>query len=326
MSKKVSYVQQNNSQTDTIKQSDTTGKSENFEKTFSRDMFLDKSQENEKNSLVKKIEDGYDATSYIYSVSGEAIPLTDNFLNPAYFNELSTANKSRKLSTATNNKSIKPYSDTGFGIDEYDFLLFGLIVLLALISFVKVSGKSYLQRIMSSILSFSYSHMLYNERNKLFQLNDLVLLFVFHISAGLLLVSIAEYFSITIATDNKFLIYLGCIGIAFVFIHTYKLILRFIGGFLLHYKVVSEHLFYVNNILKFLGILNVIVLFGILFAPENSKALFIFTIIFLYIIAYIIRVFKIISDFLTNQFSLFYLILYFCALEIVPIMIIGKLF
>ena len=54
MSKKVSYVQQKNTQIDTIKQSDTTGISGNIKKISGRDMFSTKFQENGKNSLVKK--------------------------------------------------------------------------------------------------------------------------------------------------------------------------------------------------------------------------------------------------------------------------------
>ncbi|MEN8121437.1 MAG: DUF4271 domain-containing protein [Bacteroidota bacterium] len=325
MSNKVSYLQQKNTQTDTIKQSDTIGKKNNFKETFSREMISNKNPENQKSTLVKQIEEGYDVTSYIYSVSGDAIPLTDCFLNPAYFNELIIPAKSSSLSTITNDKSIIKKRDTGLGIDEADFLLLALIVLIALIGFVRISGKSYLQRTMSSILNFSFSNMLFNEKNKLFQLNDLVLMFVFYISTGMFFVTFFEYINIPMAADKKLLIYFSLIGITFVSISAYKFAIILIGIFLTQYKVVSEHLFYVNNVLKILGILTVIALFGILFAPENTKVIFIFLILFCYIIAYITRGFKMISDFLTNQFSLFYMILYFCALEIVPIVMIGKL-
>ena len=318
MSNKVSYLPQRNTQTDTIKQSDTTGKKDNFKEAFSRDMLSNKALEKKKDTLVVKIEEGYDATSYIYSLSGEPVPLTDHFLNPAYFKEFITPTK-------TNKKAIKKTEDPGLGIGETDFLLLSLIGLLVLIGFVRISGKSYLQRIMSSILSFSFSNMLYNERNKLFQLNDLILMFVYYISTGIFLLTVFEFFNIPIAGDKKFIIYLSLISIIFILINAYKMVIIFIGVFLVKTKLVSEYLFYVNNILKFLGILTVILLFGILFAPENSKVIFIFIILIAYATTYITRAFKIFSDFLTNQFSLFYMILYFCALEIVPIVMMGKL-
>jgi len=326
MSKIVSYLQQKTLQTDTIKQADSTGKKKNFQETLKQDILSEVSLENEKSTLVKKIEQGYDATTYIYSVSGDAVPLTGNFLNPSYFNEININKKNENLSSSISDDSIKTNGDSSFGIEKNDILLLSLILLLALIGFVKISGKNYLVRIMSSILNFSYSHMLYSERNKLFQLNDLVLLFVFYISTGLLLVSIAEYFNLPVSNKGKVLIYLSFIGITFVLVFSYKLIIRLIGAFLSFYKVVSEHLFYFNNILKLLGIFNIIMLFGILFAPENIRFVFIFATFFIYIIAYLTRALKIISDFLANQFSLSYLILYFCALEIIPILIIGNLF
>ena len=106
MSNKVSYLQQKNTQTDTIKHSDTTGKEDNFKETFSRDMLSNKALETKKGTLVKKIEEGYDATSYIYSVSGEGVPLADYFLNPAYFNEFVSQTKNSTLSKTTKDKSI----------------------------------------------------------------------------------------------------------------------------------------------------------------------------------------------------------------------------
>ena len=318
MRNKVSYLPKQNIQTDTIKQSDTTRRKDNFKEAFSRDMLSNKISENKKDALIVKIEAGYDATSYIYSLSGDPVPLTDHFHNPAYFKEVITPTK-------TNKQTIIKAENPGFGIGETDFLLLSLIILLVLIGFVRISGKSYLQRIMSSMLNFSFSNMLYNEKNKLFQLNDLILMFVYYISSGIFILAVFEYLDIPIEADKRFLIYLSLISIIFILINAYKIVIISIGVFLEKSKLFSEYLFYVNNLLKFLGILTVVLLFGILFAPENSKFIFIFIIIIAYAITYITRAFKIISDFLTNQFSLFYMILYFCALEIVPIVMMGKL-
>jgi hypothetical protein len=167
---------------------------------------------------------------------------------------------------------------------------------------------------------------MYNERNRLFQFNDLILLSVFYISSGILIVALSDYYRLNITLINKFVTSIAWALVIFVFVQAYKLLISFIGVFIEKRGITFEYLFYLNNILKLLAILNVIILFGIFFAPENNRLIFVLSIYFIYLIVYLLRDYKIISIFLINRFSLFYLILYFCALEIVPILMFGKLF
>ncbi|OQY04913.1 MAG: hypothetical protein B6I20_02175 [Bacteroidetes bacterium 4572_117] len=277
------------------------------------------------NNLVKQINDGYDATSYIYSCSGENIPLSDNFINVKFSHGLKKFSNNKNLHTSV--KSKLDETNNGFGIKliETDYVFIVLLFLSLLIGFVKVSGNQYLNRTVASVFNFSYSHILFNGKIKLFRVNHLILLLIFHISSGILLVTISKYFSITVFSNNVFTMYFSYIAIIFFIVVVYKLIIKFIGLFFHLRKQSLEHLYYVNNILKLLGIINVILLFGIVFTPENFKSTYIGVIFFIYIIAYVLRALKILYDFLQNQFSLFYLILYFCALEIVPLIIMGKI-
>ncbi len=324
MSTSFLYQQQNTTQTDTIKQSDTTVSSTNIQKTFNQKNFTKKSLVKNKSILIEKIESGVDATSYIYSFSGKAIPLTDHFLNTAYFTDIKANNK--KNNTSIKEKNLRQNNENKFTLGENDYLLIFIILLTGIIAFVRMNGKSYLQRTMSSMLSFSYSHRLYTERNKLFKINDLLLLFVFHLSFAAIFVAVLNYFDLPLDLDNKLFVYISFIGINYALIVGYKLFIRIIGQFISSGKAVSEYIFYVNSILIFLGILNVVFLFGILFAPEKGVNLLIYSLLIIYVIAYITRGLKIISVFLTNRFSLFYMILYFCALEIIPILLIAKYF
>ncbi|RLD71531.1 MAG: hypothetical protein DRJ10_19380 [Bacteroidetes bacterium] len=322
MSKSFLYHQQNNTQTDTIKKSDTIVSNTNFQNNFKNKLLI--SKDSSKSALFKQIEDGFDATSYIYSVSGEEPSLTNKFLNKSYFNQL-PGNKVN-LNSSIQEEDIVENSDTQFKLHENDYLLMMLILLTTLIAYVKLNGKSYLQRTLSSIISFRHSQVLYNERNKLFAINELLLLFVFHLSFGIFLISVVKHFNLPFDKDNKLFVYFSYMALNFVLIYIYKVSILLISKFVSTGKAASEYIFYFNNILILLGILNMIFLFGILFAPHNSVNLLIFSLFFIYVIAYITRAFKIISIFLTNRFSLFYMILYFCALEIIPILLIVKLF
>lgn len=325
MAKKVLHFQQNSLQNDTIKPIDSTGTEESFTQKVFR-----YNKDNQKDTLIKLIEQGYDATSYIYSIAGGPVPLSDNFLNPEYFkvyNQPIGQTAQNYHTEKSENATIT--SDTSSEnqiLSESDYMLVVLLLFAAAIGFVRVNTKDFLNRLFNSVVSFSFSRIMYNERNRLFQFNDLILLSVFYISSGILIVALSDYYRLNITLINKFVTSIAWALVIFVFVQAYKLLISFIGVFIEKRRITFEYLFYLNNILKLLAILNVIILFGIFFAPENNRLIFVLSIYFIYLIVYLLRDYKIISIFLINRFSLFYLILYFCALEIVPILMFGKFF
>lgn len=318
MAKKVLYPQQHNIPADTIKTTAPGSVQKSFTKTDTI-----QAASNQKDSLIKLMEQGYDATSYIYSIAGGPVPLSDMFLNPDYFklynNKESTSIKPDHSNKATVNNSGSLFTQT-------DYLLLVLLMLAGAIGFVRISTKNFINRLFSSVISYPFSRIPYNERNRLFNLNDLILLSVFYISTGIVFVVLFDYFKVELIEINKLLIYFVSVLSVFVAIQIYQFLVYLIGVFVGERKYSAEYLLYFNNIFKFLAILNVAILFGILFAPENTQLVFVLLILFIYLIALGLRVYKIISIFLQNRFSLFYLILYFCALEIVPILLFGKLF
>ena len=322
MSKPFLHYQQNNTQADTIVNSDTSLTNTKHQANFHNQVLNFKDTTQEKSLLITKIKNNFDATSYIYTVSGKPVELTNCFINNLYFQ-----NKAKiEHNTEVNTKSTFSNHENGvFKISETDYLLLILVLLSALLAFVKLNGKSYFQRKISSIQSFTFSNFLFKERNKLFQLNDLLSLFVFHVSFGILLVNLFEYFNFPIVNYNKAFVYFVFIVLNFIFIYLYKVFILISGKYFSISKNVSEYLFYTNSNLIILGVLNIFFLFGILFAPQNNVNLFIYSILFIYGLSYFARGLKIFSVFLTNRFPLFYMILYFCALEIVPLFILARI-
>jgi hypothetical protein len=265
-------------------------------------------------SIIQQITQGYDATSYYYVQSENTAPIADYFLNPNYF----PVHHAEIISETKNNLSNE------FALKQTDVLLLVLLGLASLIAYVRFSTHDYIKRITVSVFSFAYSRTLYNERTKLLFVKDFILQIVFFISSGILALHFAFYFHLI--DDNKagareyFLFPL----IIFGFILFYRIFIRFLGVLTNSEGIVLEYLYYFSNSLKFLGIFNVIVLFALLFGTQSFQFYLIYLSFFVYISLYLIRVYKIFFDFLSNRFSLFYFILYFCALEIVPIMMLIK--
>lgn len=272
-----------------------------------------------KDSLVQMINQGYDATSYYFAQSKESAPLKDYFLNPLYFSE-----RNQRTSTEHKNESLALSKSGKFSLNQSDVLLLVLLLLASLIAFVRFSTHNYINRIVASVFSFAYSRTLYNERNKLLLVKDFVLQIVFFVSAGILLVQIMDYFHLFDEKEISSQMYYFAPVIIFLFVISYRIFVRILGALTYTSGLVSEYLYYFSNSLKFLGIFNVIVLFALLFGTPSLQVFIIYASFFVYVSIYLLRIYKIILDFLSNRFSLFYLILYFCALEIVPIIMLIK--
>lgn len=270
-------------------------------------------------NIIQKIKQGYDATSYYYQQSDSFAPIAGYFLNPDYFPQHYTEISGQSLK-AENSLNLS----NEFKLKQSDALLLILLGLAALIAYVRFSTYGLIKRISISVFSFAYSRTLYNEHTKLLFFKNIILQTVFYISSGILLVHLGLHFHFFNETAVSLSTYLLAILIILTLIVFYKVLVWLLGILSDSKEIVLEYLYYINNSLKFLGLFNVIVLFVLLFGVSYFQIYLVYIIFLIYLIVYVIRVYKIFYEFFRNRFSLFYLILYFCALEIVPIMMLIK--
>ena len=91
-------------------------------------------------------------------------------------------------------------------------------------------------------------------------------------------------------------------------------------------QTISEYIFIIFLVNQFFGIVFLPIVIFIAYSPSSFRTLFIYVGIVMICAAFLIRVGKGISTVLANrQATLFYLILYFCTLEILPLLIGIKL-
>ena len=293
---------------DTIVQKDTNSLFQTLKSPVKEDAF------------IKKINQDYDATGYYYVNSTKEVPVTPYFLNPEIF----SVSKQTKQEVDTVSSSSK--SADNFTLKQSDVLLFVLLILASLIAYVRIKTHEYIRKISISVFSFPYSRTLFNEHTKLFLIYDFLLLTVYYLTSGILIQMLLFYYGYGDSAIPGFKLIIYTSGFVFAVLLSYQILVRFLGEISNTRNIVSEYLFYLNNSLKFSGIFNLIVVFILLYSSENFGIFLIYLTFFLYLTLYVIRVYKIFFDFLRNQFSLFYFILYFCALEIIPVMILLKHF
>lgn len=268
-----------------------------------------------------------DSTSYIYSNIEEFVPLRDDILNFKYLDSKfleGNGQKSGKLKSTISKENAILHKELDFQYN--DVILFILIILVSILAFVRISRKNYLHRISTSILNYSYSNSFFKEKNLAYTLNNNLMIVVFYVSTALVINVLTNYFEYNIPyTSNwqQLFIYLIFVICANVF---YRLSLRVISYFSDIYDSTSEFLFFFANLNRILGIVYLIMLFGLFFTDSHTKVIFIYLSLITTILAIFIKYYRILVIFFRNRFSLYYMILYFCALEIIPIMLLLKVF
>ncbi len=254
-----------------------------------------------------------------------------HFINKKNYNNfddytiVNPLNKTEEFSTSVeiNNNMSKNEQFLKFQFSDFLFLL--LLVLLSVIAFVKIKGEEYYSRIFSSVVSFAYSNSFMKERNFAYTLYNVLLISVFIITFSILTFVLSDYFKMEHIFVGECTRFLLNFFLVILFFGIYVL-LYFILGFLGDFRIMcKKYFFFLFNLFKLLGTLNVFMLFGIIFTENIIQSIFVFLTVGVFISVYILRLYRLILIFLENQFSLYYMILYFCTLEIMPILLIYKI-
>jgi hypothetical protein len=274
---------------------------------------------------IRNQDNPIDSSGVVYSQHNENLPLEKNFLKIEYINY--SQNQTDTIKYYDKDKiAQKSGKSLSFTLQYTDFVLIVLIVLFSLLAYIRLSGRNYFNRLIMSVRNYTYSVSFYREKNLALVLYKNLLSFIFYASTGLLASVIVEYFNLPVFNQDKILQFLILTGIIFILVILNRLLVR-LGGFVFaKNRIASEYLFYYGNLLRLVGIVFLILNIGLFFINQKSEFIFIYIALFVALIAYLVKVIRILIIFFNNRFSLYYLILYFCALEIIPVVLLIKLF
>ncbi|MFN8256439.1 MAG: DUF4271 domain-containing protein [Bacteroidales bacterium] len=265
-----------------------------------------------------------DSTSYIYTTVSKNVPLSDNFI-PFKFVRSPELNTTTGQNSKAGSISVDKSASGEMLIFQYsDFVLLGVIFLFVLLAYVRFYGKNYIYRLNISIFNYSYSNSFYKEKNLAFVFYGNLLLVIFYISSTMLCKSGLEYAGYFISSYGHWVEFIILLIFILTAVSLHKLAYNILGRLFGQIRLSGEYMFYLGNLLKVLGIIYLILFVGVYFTENIWKSIFLYSALFVTIIAYLIKISRLVMVLFTNQFSIYYLILYFCALEILPLAIISK--
>jgi hypothetical protein len=198
-----------------------------------------------------------------------------------------------------------------------------LILCLMAIAFIQATIPKRLQQVFRSVALPYYVNQLEREGNLLSERMSLALLFVYYSSLSLLLYKAVAVFSPEVLLNvHGIILFLGIFVILIILSLLKTATVTFIGNVFKTAK--SAHDYLINNL-----IFNIVT--GLLLFPAVIFCIYIDNPVYLWIaglIVAILLIYRFIRSFMiglsNTRYSIFYLFLYLCTLEILPLLILFK--
>ncbi len=212
-------------------------------------------------------------------------------------------------------KMSKDYPDWSIGI---------FIIALIIFATVRIFFNKYLNQLFSAVVSYPTASRLFRERslNILHGSFRLEVLFYIILSYFIFQAGIEFGFDYKLSTITNYFIILS--GVLAYFAG--KRILYYLVGFVSdNLPPTQEYLFNSNQYYRVLGLILLPVSLIINFASFSNMKIMFYIGIMLILIVYLLLLLRGIKILLMKHFSIYYLILYLCTLEILPLVFIYKL-
>lgn len=206
--------------------------------------------------------------------------------------------------------------------------VFGVIlIILMAFTFVKIIHSKNLKQVKDAFLSNTISNQIVRDENILFQRASVFLTVIFYIVGALFLYKLSIVYDIDYPYlpdgFGRFLIFVLIISLAY----SLKLIILKIMGFIFQVdRAITSYIFSVFLVNNVLGIILIPVLICSFFMPVEYIKHIVMTGNVLVVLAFLYRIFRGITIGLSYPgFSVYYLFLYLCSLEIAPLLFLIKI-
>ncbi len=225
----------------------------------------------------------------------------------------------------------KPYEnlprEEGIPIVHYqNNTLFGIcLVIFIFFTIIRVLFKNYLYLIINASRNYQTANTLFLEKNLRNLRGSILLNIFFFINISFFLFEYYNFLHINHFKDTTLVIYLQIL-IVILGIYFIKMIILFLIGFI--FEGMSEAREYLNNIFvynKNTAIFLLPITLSIPFVYFDFKPILFYTGLFIILIFFIYRLFRGCKILFRKHVSIFYMILYLCALEILPMLVVLKI-
>jgi len=207
---------------------------------------------------------------------------------------------------------------------QNDWILFVFLFALTVFASIRTTYEKYLNHLFRSVFYYPAAVKMFAEKNYPIVHGAFRLEFYFYIIAASFVFQVVDYYSDGFGL-KKFLLFLICLGLVLFYFLMKKLIYGLIGFVNEGTLEFSEIRFNLANYYRILGLLLFPFVALIGYFPVINPQYLIIAGVILMVIFYWLFLLRSGKILLKNRFPIHYLFLYLCTLEILPLVLIGKL-
>lgn len=204
-----------------------------------------------------------------------------------------------------------------------DWLTIIMFLALALLASVRAAYTKYIGTLFHSLINYTTSFRMFREKNYSFIHGAFRLEVLFYVVFSIFIFQI-----IVLSTGNSLFnwkVYGQTFGILVVYFLGKKLAYQAFGSIFIGASETSEFLFNMDNFNRGTGIVLFPIVALIAYFPYENPLVAVVSGVFTVVVFYVMLLKRGISILLKKQFPIFYLFLYLCTLEILPLLLIYKL-
>jgi hypothetical protein len=207
---------------------------------------------------------------------------------------------------------------------QQDWFTIVIFIAIALFASVRHAFGNYLANLFQSLLNYSTASRMYRERNVSLSQGEIRLEIFSYFVFGLFFYQAAYHFNLDLPFTG-FLKYLFSLALVASFLLIKKFIYLITGFIIENSQETGEFIYNINNHIRVMGILALPIVALIAWAPVTTPFPLFITGLTIMSFLYLILLWRGMIIFLKKQFSIFYLFLYLCTLEILPLLLALKL-
>ncbi len=225
-------------------------------------------------------------------------------------------------STEVDKSLVKEVKSRGVEKSRSPLFLFLMLIAATILTTLTISSnRSLVNNILRAVLNDNYLNLIYREHRKSGAFHYYILYFVFVVNAGLFLYFLLS--RVVLNTDIPML--WRCVLLILVVYSVRHLFMNYLGFVYPFEKEVGQYAFTILIFNIFLGLLLLPINVFVAFSPEPIAQFFLYAGLFLILTVYIFRQLR--GIFIGNRLlfnNKFYFLLYLCAVEIAPILLLVK--
>ncbi len=249
------------------------------------------------------------------------------FTNPAIRIPIDSLLISDSIPITEKDSTVQVVREKGVLIASHksDWMAGVLLFALILMAIVRFSFSKFLLRVFDSTINHQTSSNLLLEKNMRNLRGSIFLNLLFYVNFTLFIVQYLVYILSLNHEHNNIVFFLYCF-VGLVALYNVKFIfIRFIGYIFNGIKESKEYLHTVSIYNKNLGVILLPITISAPFIAQHSVPMLLNSGLILTLIFYVFRLSRGLKILFRQHVSIFYMILYLCALEILPLLMIYKL-